>query len=416
MNNQLKTVVFYSDEQFHKEARHLLSRVESAKVVLEQSIPKSALSSDSLDDISETEPDLFLIDFGSDHKTAVMTVSCLHTHFPATPILAVGNYRDSSLLIEVMRLGVSEFFTHPLTVEKLRESYARFAKNVDVKADQKVPAKLFSFFSTKGGSGSTAIVTNFSVCLSKLSKKKVLVLDLDVQLGDAADYFGIKDTRFLLEPGSEANIMDPSAITRSIVSDSRTGVDILTLANGFSRESRSVALEIKHLIDYLQYEYDYILVDTSNLLDDNTVAALDASDLIFLVSKCNLPALRNSQRMLHVFDRLGYSPNRIRVVINRYSNDEGISLKNVEKALNFKVFWHIPNDFKSLIQSIQIGEPLTYKNQSSFLARSFYAMSAEILGIPLDQTPRRGPESRALVRARDASKSLHFTTLNLLKS
>jgi len=152
------------------------------------------------------------------------------------------------------------------------------------------------------------------------------------------------------------------------------------------------------------------------LLDDNTVAALDASDLIFLISKCSLPALRNTQKVLYAFDKLGYSQNKIRAVINRYSRTEDISVKHIEKALNFKVFWTIPNDYKSMIQSIQAGEPLTQKNQPIPLSKSFYDMSAKVLGIELDHKPKP-PGGGWLIRSKEPSaKSSPLTTLNLLKS
>ena len=66
----------------------------------------------------------------------------------------------------------------------------------------KEPATIFSFFSCKGGSGSTTISTNFAVSLSKLSKKKILVLDLDVELGDVAGFFGLKSPKSLVEEDS----------------------------------------------------------------------------------------------------------------------------------------------------------------------------------------------------------------------
>ena len=87
--------------------------------------------------------------------------------------------------------------------------------------------------------------------------------------------------------------------------------------------------------------------------------------------------------MLHGFEGLGYSPDRVRIVINRYLKGEDVSLKGVEKVLGFRVFWSIPNDYKSFIRSIQSGEPLTLQNDSIPVAKSFYDMSAEVLGIKI---------------------------------
>ncbi|MFN8008678.1 MAG: hypothetical protein U0V70_16970 [Terriglobia bacterium] len=210
--------------------------------------------------------------------------------------------------------------------------------------------------------------------------------------------------------------MDPSAIARSIVTHPKTGVDVLSISDGISAAPASLAIELKHLL-LLQGQYDYVVVDTSGTLSDPVVSVLDASHLIFLVSKCNLPSLRNVQKVLNAFERLGYSQSRVRLLINRYNKGEDISVKEIEKALKFNVFWWIPNDYKTMIRSIQSGVPLTTNQYSSEpLAKSFYAMASQIVGIEV-KDPTDAPKSGLLVRVRESSaKSLPITSLNLLKN
>jgi pilus assembly protein CpaE len=119
--------------------------------------------------------------------------------------------------------------------------------------------------------------------------------------------------------------------------------------------------------------------------------------------------------VLHGFEKLGYSSDRLRIVINRYLKGKDISLKEVEKVLSFKVFWSIPNDYRSFIRSIQSGEPLTLQNDSIPVAKSFYAMSAAVLGIKVQQHPKY-PGGGLRVGAKARADKLSLTTLNLLKS
>jgi pilus assembly protein CpaE len=415
MNNKLRTIVIFSDERFRKEFRYVLGKVEHARIEKEILHHQDLLSDELIEEASDVEPHVLMVDLPKERENFISILSQLHFQFPSLPIVAAGDCFDSALLIEAMRLGVKEFLPRPLTVESVDQAYQRLLKVFYGEAE-KAPASIFSFFSSKGGSGSTTIATNFGVSLGKISKKKILIVDLDTQLGDVTDFFGIKTNKYLVQEDVNKSVLDPENIASTIVSHSNTGIDVLPLTDGFSRNARSLAGEIKHLLNFLQREYDYILVDTSNLLEDNTVAALDASNLIFLISKCSLPALRNSQRVLCAFDKLGYSKNKVRTVINRYSRAEDISVKHIEKALNFQVFWTIPNDYKSMIQSIQAGEPLTQKNQPIPLSKSFYEMSAKVLGIELDHKPKP-PGGGLMIGSKEASaKSSPFTTLNLLKS
>ncbi len=416
MIDKLRTIVIFSEERLRKDYRSLIGRVECARIELEIHSSKGSLSEEAIEDLASFDPQVFLIDLPSEREKAAGDLSKLHHHFPTVPILVAGDSYDAAFLIESMRCGVREFIPRPVSSEKLRDSYQRLYRLQYNRKTSKSPATILSFFSAKGGSGSTSIATNFGVSLGRLSKKKILLLDLDTQLGDVASFFGIRDNRYLLAETPGEPILDPAHISKTIVSHPHTGVDILSLTSGYSRGLGISATETKHLLNFLQQDYDFILLDTSNALDESTVAALDSSHLIFLISKCNLPALRNTQRVLHVFDQLGYPRNKVRLLVNRYSKSEDVGLKYIEKCLSFKVFWAIPNDFKSVIQSIQLGEPLTHRNQTVPLARSFYDLSAQVLGIQVDSGPT-SPGGGLMVRARDsAAKSLPLTTLNLSKS
>jgi hypothetical protein len=104
---------------------------------------------------------------------------------------------------------------------------------------------------------------------------------------------------------------------------------------------------------------------------------LDSSHIIFLISKCNLPALRNAQRVLHGFERLGYSASRIRLVVNRYQKGQDLSLKEVEKSWDFKFSGRFRMTTKRSFAQFSRVIPLTLQTNSIPLAKSFYDMSAQ---------------------------------------
>jgi len=413
MTQKLRTLVVYWEDRFRKESRHQVGKVDFAKTILEIPLTVGGLSSETWEEMAVVNPQLVLLELSKDSKSSLKLLRELQDNFPGIPVLAAGDLLDSGFLIEALRLGVKEVLPKPLTTEAVQHAFARVRRQMGGDCQAKEPATIFSFFSCKGGSGSTTISSNFAVSLSKLSKKKILVLDLDIELGDVAGFFGLKSPKS--EDDTEGSILDPTRIFRTIITHPKTGIDLLSFSDGFPRKSRALATEMKPLMAMLQMEYDYIIIDTSSTLNDLVVSVLDSSHIIFLISKCNLPALRNAQRVLHGFERLGYSSSRIRLLLNRYEKGQDVGIKEVEKTLGFQVFWSIPNDYKSLIRSIQSGDPLTLQSSSIPLARSFYDMSAQVLGIPIESHAKSS--GGFLVRARDtANKSMPLTTLNLLKN
>jgi pilus assembly protein CpaE len=414
MEEKLRTLVIFCEDRFRKECRHQLGKVECAKIVQEIPFQQEDFSPETWQEIAGLAPQVLFLELNRDAGVSLRLLKELHRNFPAVPILAVAESFDPNFLIEALRLGVKEILSRPLSFDALHQAYLRIYK-LAYESIVREPASIFSFFSCKGGSGCTAIASNFAVSLTRLTKKKALVLDLDVELGEVADFFGMKNERFLVQEGPENTVLDSRLISRAIITHPKTGIDLLCFSDGLPRKARALAGEVRPLLGILQKEYDYIIVDASSSLNSLVVSALDSSHVIFLVSKCSLPALRNTQRVLHGFEGLGYSPERVRIVINRYLKGEGVSLKEVEKVLGFRVFWSIPNDYRSFIRSIQSGEPLTLQNDSIPVAKSFYDMSAEVLGIKIQQNPKSpGGGLRSGAKAR--AEKLPLTPLNLLKS
>lgn len=417
MNGKLKTIVIFCEERFRKECRHLIGKVEVARIVLEVATGSSPFTRETLEEIHPHDPQLFVVEFPKDQQATLALLSSLNEFYPQVPIIGAGDRFDSQFLIETMRLGLTEILPKPLVSDKVIEAFHRIHRQVHKIEEEKEAGSIISFFGPKGGSGSTTVATNFAVSLGQISKKRVLVLDLDFELGEVASFFGIKSNKFLIQESKGYGIADPEAVEKSIITHPKSGVDVLSIGDGISRMPVSLAAELKQLLILLQQQYDYIVVDTSGILSEAVVTALDASHLIFLVSKCNLPSLSNVQKVLHGFQRLGYSQSRIRLLINRYDREEGISIKEIEKAVTFKVFWCIPNDYKTAIRAIQSGNPLTTAHyQATPLAISFYAMSAQVLGIKVEDQPQPPKEGLVVQIKESSKKSLALTTLNLLKN
>jgi len=415
MTQKLRTLVIYREDRFRKESRHQVGKVECAKIVLELPVSHGGLSSETWEESALVSPQLVLLELSKDLTSNLKLLRELQQNFPGIPVLAAGEMLDSAFLIQALRLGVKEILPKPLTTETVHHAFVRIQSQLGSVGQTKEPATIFSFFSSKGGSGSTTVSTNFAVSLSKLSKKKILMLDLDTELGDVANFFGLRSQKFLVEADHDGTVLDPAMIFRSITTHSKTGIDLLSFSDWFPQRSKALVAGVKPLLSMLQGEYDYIIIDTSSTLNELVVSVLDSTHIIFLISKCNLPALRNAQRVLHGFEGLGYSAGRIRLLLNRYQKGQDIGIKEVEKTLGFQVFWSIPNDYKSLIRSIQAGDPLTLQTSSIPIAKSFYDLSARVLGLPIQSHPK--PTSSFLVRTKEtATESMPLTTLNLLKS
>ena len=104
---------------------------------------------------------------------------------------------------------------------------------------------------------------------------------------------------------------------------------------------------VAEIIEKILSFYDFIVVDTSSTLDGVVVPLLDIATKVLLVTNPTLPSINNSRRVLHLFDQLGYAPEKINVVINRASEERGrkqatISGERIQNWLKRPVYAQIP--------------------------------------------------------------------------
>jgi pilus assembly protein CpaE len=140
-------------------------------------------------------------------------------------------------------------------------------------------------------------------------------------------------------------------------------------------------IEPQHIFEVLQKlreHFDYVVLDPQHTFDSITLAALDQSDEIVLVLTLDIPAIRSTQRALEIFDRLGYPRKKIRIVVNRWSKQIDIDLRQVEKFLGEPVVGFVPSDYQTAVSSINLGTPLVQSEPNSKIALEIRRIAQQI--------------------------------------
>jgi pilus assembly protein CpaE len=118
--------------------------------------------------------------------------------------------------------------------------------------------------------------------------------------------------------------------------------------------------------------YDYILVDSGQSTNDTSLRVVELSDTLLLITILSLPCLANTKRLIKSFLDFGYLGNdRIKVVLNRYTKNNDISLKDAQAGIDKELFWIIPNDFNTTMAAINNGKPLAEISSRAAVTKSF---------------------------------------------
>ncbi len=366
----LSIIIISPDEEFREHVRELLEGSDQIEIRAELNSFYSALDGWIFDEIRSMEPDIVIIDLAPDKEQGIQTLEKIVEISKHSHSFVSGDSNDADMILRSMRSGAKEFLSRPVESIPLFEAIERVSKvHAVVSREKKRYGKCFTFFSAKGGTGSTVISTNFAVSLAEQTKKPTILVDLDMQLGEVSLFLGIKPSFNIVDVADNIHRMDPSLL-KGFVKRHASGLDVLTAPDSLDKVESVSASQVGQILQFLKGNYEYVIVDTSNSFDDYTVAALDQSSTIFLISNTDLPSLRNAQRCLSIFERMGYKKEKIQLLINRYQKSLEIRGKDIEETLNFPVCWFFPNDWPTIISSINSGVPLSSVNHTE-IAGSF---------------------------------------------
>ena len=127
--------------------------------------------------------------------------------------------------------------------------------------------------------------------------------------------------------------------------------------------------------------YDFIVLDLPHTYDPITLAALDQSDQIVLVTTLDIPALRSAQRALQNFERAGYARNKVQVLVNRWNKRIDVDQAQVEKFFEEPVMGLLPDEYQTVVNSINLGKPLVKNEPGSKVSREIRRVTRMVSGI-----------------------------------
>ena len=338
---------------------------------------------EALDRLMPDNPGVVIIDATDPEIHEGDLLERLAKHYQSSCFMLLTRDHPQDLLIRAMRAGVREVLQLPLVHRAFHEAMDRVAAAVGV--NDMRDGKVLAFISCKGGSGATFISTNFAYALATLAEKKVLLIDLHGQFGDATLYVSDQKPAMTLSDVCSQIARIDGAFLDSCLVHVTPGFGILAAADD---PTHAVDLKPEHMDTILRVarqHYDYIVLDVGRQIDAISLRALDNADLIHPVLQLALPDIRDGRRLLDIFRSLGYPVDQTRLIVNRYEKGGKLRLQDLQNALGADVMHTIPNDYAAATDSVNQGVPVLELSRSSAVARSL----ADLVELV---TARRAPE------------------------
>lgn len=332
------------------------------------------------DVIMQARPPLVFFDLTENIDLALDTIEKIITIHKNIFIFAASNNVESDLVIQTMRAGAREFLIKPIVKDDFQRSLKK-AKNILRQDNESTEGKIYSVFSNKGGIGKTSIATNLAIQLNELTGERVCLVDLNLQMGDISTFLDINPSFDIAYVITHISRLDESFLHSSLEKYKDREIYILADPPDIEQAEEISADDISSLLGFLKTMFSYIIVDTSSSFDVKTLTCLDISDYIFLVMLVNLPSIRNCQKCLSLFKRLEYDEDKIKLVVNRYIEDDEITIDDVEEALSHSIFWKIPNNYFALMSAINKGIPVSEVEPDAEISRNYLSLAEKLSGV-----------------------------------
>jgi pilus assembly protein CpaE len=322
------------------------------------------------DVISQSSPDVAIVALDADQAKALQLIAQVTQDCANMSIVAVSGRSDAFL--QAHRAGAKEFLTQPVVLEDLlavlerirRSSHPAAAPTSTTPGAPVVrrPAgpTVMAVIGSRGGVGCTSLAVNMGCTFAQEPGHKVVVIDLDLALGDADVALDLIPDYTLADVAMNIDRLDMQFLRRAL-SQHSTGLSLLPHPVQMQDIGHIHEEHLQRVINLLKASYTHLICDCSKGLTPTDLTAMRMSDLILLVAQLELSSLRNVVRMLETLVAEEGLSEKVRVILNRVGSDfmEGdIDLKKAQETIGRPIYWQIPNDAKAMIGSRNAGVPL----------------------------------------------------------
>jgi pilus assembly protein CpaE len=308
-------------------------------------------------------------------------IETVATRFPEIALIAVGHNTNPEAILAPMRAGCDQFVCAPIDQDDLAAALARAAAKRSLVSHS---SRCICLTGSSGGIGTTALAANLALEIASLTERECALVDLDFQFGDLAINFDCMPKRTIYDLAAAQSEIDQSNLRNSLA-DVGSNVLLLARPETIHQQAHLTPDLIRQTLTALTGVYENVVVDIPRSIDEKTLAAFRAADTILVICQLLVPSIRNTTRLIDTLKSLEINPDRIEVVVNRADSHGGrVSQTDLEEAVSKPPYAIVPNDYVSIAQAIDFGQPLSAIHKKSPVRTAIHGLAAKLTGYSED--------------------------------
>lgn len=311
-------------------------------------------------------PDAILMDINLPKKDGITAAGEIVHEMPVHVVM-VSVESDRDYLRRAMQAGAKDFLVKPFSSQDLAAALRQGFSADAVGGGGRNRGKIITVFSTKGGVGKSTITANLGIALTMSDPDlEIALVDLDLEFGVLATMLGIKPRSSIVDLCRAPEMLTQTQVREALTPVPHASLSLLAApplphlaaeVDGDGRADRNRNY-VEEILVALREGFDFVVVDTPPNFRDATMAALDLSDLILMVTTPDIPSLQNTVKGMNILlNQLDFDRDKIRVILNQVDEHHGLTAEEVGHALDFPIWFSLPVD-RAVVTAANVGQPV----------------------------------------------------------
>jgi pilus assembly protein CpaE len=386
--NKIRVLIVDDIAETRENIRRLLQFERDMEVVGGARTGKEAISM-----ARDTQPHVVIMDINMPDMDGITATEAILKELPNTQIVILSVQSEPDYMRRAMLAGARDFLPKPPSADELVSTIRKVGQRaltqtavvpsvqgpgatVSVSPAHAVHGRIIVVYSPRGGVGRTMVSTNLALCL-QTEDTPTIIVDAALQFGDVSACLNLQTRNSLLDLVEQVGELDTELVDRISVHHP-SGLKVIAAPARPEQAEAVQGAQVSKVIRFLATMFHYVVVDTSAALNESTIGAIDASDVVVLIGAPDLPTIKNLRMFFDLSEALNLTPQKIVLIMNRMDKRFGISAEKVADLLKQPILAQIPLDDRVVPLSTNNGEPLILQDRTKPVARAILEMAQAI--------------------------------------
>ena len=330
--------------------------------------------------VGETTPDIAIVAIDEDTERALTLVTDISREHPDCGVIVISSATDGQLILRSMRSGAREFLNSPVQLDELMGALDRVSSTSSGGTQGSKSGVIIPVAGASGRVGTTSIAVNMAVALASNPERSVVLVDLDLALGDADIFLDLMAEYTLLDVAQNISRLDLSLLRKSLTKH-HSGVYLLPRPVQIEDNASINDEDLRKVLGLLKASFSHVIVDLSKSYNRLDMVAIEQSTWVMLLTQLDLPCLRNVVRLLASFERYEEVSEKVKVVVNRAGLEKSeISLEKAEKTIGGEIFARISNNYAVISECRNNGIPLLEQAPKASITQQIIELGERLSG------------------------------------